>query len=206
MRKPVVILLTVATLTFVTACGTSGGDDSASKTTTTAAAKTTTTEAETTTTTDVRPVDVWAREFCGNFTAWTSKIKAAGNKVSAGPAAGDVQGAKGVIVSLFQTASDETQTLITSLEAGGAPDITDGDQLVADLTTKFHHFDDAITAATDDAKNLPVDDTAAFKAQVKVLIKTFDTETTSVGRSFGELDSKYRSPELQTALTAHCDL
>ena len=57
---------------------------------------------------------------------------------------GDIESAKTALAEPLRHAPrTTTQTLITSLDEGGAPDIDDGDELVDDLVTKFQGFDDA---------------------------------------------------------------
>lgn len=214
MRKTVAALLALFVLTFVSGCGASGGDDASDKKTTTTEAsggdKTTTTGAEKTTTTESSggdvDVDEWAKGFCGSFEAWIAEIQGASGSIGDSITPGDIQGAKDAIVGLFETASSETQSLIADLESGGTPDVDDGAALVDDLIGKFQDFDDAISAAKSDAEGLPVDDPTAFQSEVTTLVATFQTETTKVGESFSELDTKYPSPALNKALTSSCNL
>lgn len=222
MRKTVATLMALLALILVSACGASGGDDSADDTTTTAGGSVTTTEPDATTTTeeetttteesttteptdpDAVAVEEWATGFCGNFETWIANIKTAGENVGTGIQGGDINAGKAAIVGLFQTASAETDTLITSLQDGGFPDIENGDQLVGDLEGKFADFNEAIRTAQGQAEALPTDDPAAFGTEVQSLVATFDQETTAVGESFAELDADYPSPELSSALSASC--
>lgn len=225
MRKTLAAVVALLALT-VAACGASGGNDNSDKPTTTKADKsttsggdkTTTTEDATTTTEDQTtttdggggpdgavPVETWAGDFCGSFTAWIGNIKDASSSVNSG-GIDDIETAKTAIVDLFGTASSETQSLISDIDAAGVPDIPDGDQLVQDLQGKFQDFDDAILTAQSDAEALDTSDPATFQTNVTELITRFQTETKTVGDSFGELDAKYPSPEFQQALSSNCDL
>lgn len=202
---------TVAIL--LSACGASGTQDEASPTTdgpTTTQEETTTTEDTTTTTESDVPdgaigVDDWAEDFCGNFEGWIGDIQGASESVADDIEPGDIQGGKDAIVNLFEVASTETESLIADIEAGGVPDVEDGDQLVDDLTSKFEDFNGAIEDAKAQAETIPVDDPAAFQTQVTELTGTFETEVTAVGESFSELDAKYPSRELQSALSSSCN-
>lgn len=206
MRKSFGPIGAVLALTFISACGASGGQTEAGVTTSTTAAasqdSTTTTAASSG---DTVSIATWAAGFCGSFDAWISKIKEASSTVGSGLSGGDVAAGKAAIIRLFETASAETKTLISSLEDGGVPDMSDGDRFVSDLTGKFQDFDRAIDAAKTEAEALPIDDPAGFSTKVAVLVKTFTTETTAVGNSFTELDGKYPSPVLSSALTDSCD-
>ena len=201
MRKIVASALAMLSLILAAACGVSGSEaTSTTKAPSTTASETTTTEAPS----DQIPVADWADAFCGNFGDWLDGIKAAGNDAGTGLSGGDLNGAKEAIVGLFDTASSVTQTLLTSLEEGGFPDMARGDQFVKDLIGKFEDFDQAIGAAKDGTNALDTTDRAKFRTDVTALLATFDKETAAVGDSFGELDTKYRSSELQAALSS-CD-
>lgn len=229
MPKIVAIAVLVLTATVSAGCGATGGDESADPTTTTESAEgttttepddttttepddTTTTETDDTTTTEPEPegggdveVDVWAAEFCGNFTGWITALETASTGVSEGLTPGDIEGGKAAIVGLFNTVSDETSSLITSIEAGGAPDIDEGEALVDDLLVRFGDFGDAIDTAEVDAAALPIDDGAAFQSEVNAITTTFEAEITEVTDSFAALDTEYPSADLQSALTESCN-
>ena len=206
MRKSLTAIVAVAALGFISACGASGGTDSTAKddkaaTTTTAAAKTTTTAAAD----DAVAVTDWADDFCGNFSAWLDEIKSASSGVTDSITPGDMESAKTAIAGLFESASTATQDLISQLQDGGAPDIEDGDQLVEDLITKFQAFDDAAQTAKADTEALATDDATTFQSDADELTTRFQDEVNTVADSFGEIDTKYPSSELQDALSSSCD-
>lgn len=212
MRKTIGAFLALFALVLVTACGASGGDDAKDTTTTTKAAGdgTTTTEGEETTTTegggDTADVEDWAKDFCGSFGDWLAKIQEESGKVGDAVTPGDVAGAKQVIVDLFGTVSDETESLMDDIDAAGVPDIDNGGDFVDDLKGKFQDFDDAILAAKSKAEGLDTADPTKFQTDVEALVTDFQSEITAVGESFGELDSKYPDQDLQVALKSSCDL
>jgi len=206
MRKNLAAFAAVCSLALVSACGASGGsdnaDDKSSDTTEATTAKTTeTTEAEA----EALAVDEWAADFCGNFSDWLDAIQAASSDVGNQVTPGDIESGKTALVNLFGTASEETQTLITSLEDGGAPDIDDGQGLVDELVSRFEDFDQAAQDAQATAQDLTTDDVATFQADAEELTKTFQDEVTTVGDSFAEIDTMYPDQELQSALTESCD-
>lgn len=213
MRKSLSIVMAVAALTFLGACGASGGSSDGDKkdTTTTAAAaeETTTTEAEETTTTEAESdgvdVDEWATSFCGSFSTWLDEIQTASSGVSDNVTPGDIESAKTAIADLFGTASSATQTLMSEIEDAGDPDIEDGDQLVDDLLEKFQGFDDAATSAQTEIQALATDDIATFQSEAEALTTQFQDEVQTVADSFSEIDAKYPSQELNDALNSACD-
>ena len=200
MRRSAASALALLSLALVAGCGASGDKATATTAPSTTAAETTTTE----TPSDEVSVTEWADGFCETFGDWLDGIKQAGDDAGSGLSGGDLEGAKEAIVGLFDSASSVTRTLLTSLSEGGSPDIAKGDQFVEDLMGKFEDFDQAISAAKDGTNALDTADRAKFGQDVKALLATFDKVTAAVGDSFGELDSKYPSSELQTALSS-CD-
>jgi hypothetical protein len=205
MRKYVLALVAIFSLVFVSACGASGGESSNEDTSTTEAGETTvTTEAEPED--DAVPVDEWAEGFCGDFAAWTSTIEGVGEDITSDITPGDLEGARTAIEGLFGDVATETESLIDSLESGGAPDIEDGDQFVADLAEKFQGFVDATNDSKAAAAEIPVDDAAAFQTEFTQLFEDFQSNINDVGDSFGELDATYSDPDLQEALTNSCEL
>lgn len=212
MPKTLTALAATAVL-LLGACGASGTQDEQAATTTDAGTEeTTTTTSGATTTTEsnvadgATDVDDWAEDFCGSFEGWISNIQDASAEVGADIEPGDIQGGKDAIVNLFELASAQTENLVSDIEAGGVPDVEDGDKLVDDLTSKFNDFNAAIEEAKTQAEAIPIDDAAAFQAKITELTGTFETEVLAVGESFSELDAKYPSRELQSALSSSCDI
>ncbi len=218
MRKLLLALLAVLAL-FAGACS-SSGDDDAGSTTTTASAPDEAEGDETTTTgaeegdgdqggdeepaSDLVEVEAWADNFCGDFQAWLDGVKAASEGLSGSIAPGDIEGAKAAIVGLFDDVAGQTDTLITEIEDGGAPDIDDGEEFLADLVTKFEEFHAAITEAGAEAEAVDTADPAAFQATITELVSTFQAETETVGNSFSELDARYPDQDLNAAVTSSC--
>lgn len=205
----------LALTTLATACGASGGGSDAGPATTAADATTTVVEEttstappETTTTLPgpdgAIPVTKWADGFCGDFGTWLDAIKSESDGVADKVTPGDIESAKTAIVGLFDAASGQTQTLISSVEGGGVPAIEDGDKLVKDLAGRFKDFDAVITDAGAKARAVSTADPAAFQKEVQTLLTSFQTEVQTVGDSFNELDAKYPSPDLQSALSDSC--
>jgi hypothetical protein len=230
MRKAFALPAAVmVALTLTASCAASGGDDAASDTTAapeettttveeTTTTETTTTEATTTeattteaTTTEATTtgggdvdVDEWAEGFCGDFEGWLAALETASQDVGSDLGAGDLEGARAAILDLFDTASDETVALRTSIEEGGAPDIDDGEGLQEDLATRIDAFNDSIVGARTQLEGIPTDDPAAFQAGVLDAVTTFEAEATEIGDSFAELDRTYDDPDLLEALDSNC--
>lgn len=190
----------VALMLLATACSGSSGDD----------ATTTSTTAAATSTTEVGPppdaiaVDDWADSFCASFDDWSSAISEAETGIADDVAQGDLSGSRDAVEELFSSASEATGTLIDEVEAGGVPEVIDGDLLVDDLVERFEGFRDTTDDAGTKAAALPVDDPKAFRSELATLRETFKEEATKVGASFDKLDADYPSAELKRALEDSC--
>jgi hypothetical protein len=149
-------------------------------------------------------VDEWADNFCGDFQAWLDGVKGASEGLSSSISPGDIDGAKAAIVGLFDDVAAQTDTLISEIEDGGAPDIDDGEDFLADLVARFEAFHAAISGAATEADAVDTADPAAFQATITELVSTFQAETEAVGSSFAELDAQYADPELNEAVSSAC--
>ncbi|CAN5181129.1 hypothetical protein BH20ACT3_BH20ACT3_01090 [soil metagenome] len=224
MRKPLTVAVaTLFALSFLVACGASGDDEATDETTTTTEAaagpedtepedtepdETTTSVADDTTTTEAGSgdddVEQWATDFCGPFTAWLESIDEAGTEVQSAEADSLEEG-KVLIVDLFDTAKEETDSLIDSIETTGPPPIDDGEALLGELVGIFGDFNGAIDSARAEIEGVDTNDAAAFEQDVQDAVTTFQEEIGEVSESFTQLDQEYPSPELDQALTAACD-
>lgn len=210
MRTPPTLTAALVALLLTASCAASGGDDAASDTTTTPEETSTTVE-ETTTTTETQTagggdvdVDEWAEGFCADFEGWLAALETASQEIGNDLDAGDIEGARAAIIDLFDTASDETVALRTSIEDGGAPDIDDGEGLQEDLATRIDAFNDSIVSTRAQLEDLSTDDPDAFQDGVFDAITTFESEAMEIGDSFAELDRTYDDPDLIAALDDNC--
>jgi hypothetical protein len=154
--------------------------------------------------TDLVAVEEWADNFCGDFQAWLDGVKGASEGLSSSISPGDIDGAKAAIVGLFDDVAAQTDTLISEIEDGGAPDIDDGEDFLADLVARFEAFHAAISGAGTEADAVDTADPAAFQATITELVSTFQAETEAVGSSFTELDAQYADAELNEAVSSSC--
>lgn len=195
MRKFLTASVAVLALGALAGCGSSSGSD-----------ESTTTAPEKTTTTTEAPVAVaaWAEEFCGNFATWTTEIGTASEGVGEDVEVGNAASSQEAVAELYASASEETQTLIDQIEAGGAPDIDDGDALIEDIVAAFEAFDAAALDAKTQVEALATDDIAAFQAGVDDIGAQFQAEVDKVADSLSAIDTDYPSSELGAALQESC--
>lgn len=202
MRKTVMALLALGALGLMSGCGSTGGSDDASSnsTTTSRAPKVTTTDSA------AAPVavDDWAKEFCTSFDAWRSDIATASEAIEGQITVGDAASLQTATVTFFTSASASTQTLISQIEDGGAPDIDDGDELVGDLTAGFEQVDEAAQNAVTATNAQPTEDIASLQKATDLLVAQFQTDVEEVAESFSAIDEDFPSTELSEAITSSC--
>lgn len=202
----------VLSLAILAGCGTSGGEDAAdtteAKTTTTVDTRTTE-PADDTTTTEAESdlegddVEVWAVSFCESFDGeWMTAIEDASSTMDVTP--GDIEGAKAAIVDLFDTAGSVTEDLIVDLEDLGAPEADNGEEIHAEMLSRFGDFRDLSYAAAEEMAAVPSDDPTAFQTATMDILDGWETDLGDVAASFAEIDAEYPSPELGLAVSANC--
>ena len=209
-RFALAALLALGLLGFA-ACG---GDDSGSAATTGSGSSATTatassdTEAASTSAAstsapssgDAVSVESWAGGVCGSVETWLRGINQKGTQLGQ-----DVQGVsdltkgRDLLVQFMEDAVALTDTMIEGVEAAGAPDIENGDQLATDLVAALQPVKDTFSTAVDKAKALPTDDPEAFSAAATQLGQEITDSQTEFSASFDQLQATYDDPALNTA-------
>ncbi len=197
-RRSVWAVACVAPLLVIGACG--GDDDQPTVTTATTVATTSTT----TTIVETSPVGAWVDRFCAAFETWSEATRIAPETNVQGVEPGDVEGARQAVVELYETMDRDTEILVEALRETAPPDVDEGEEIVADLETRFEGFRETVAGARTSAEGLPVDDAEAFRAEVRDLVAGVNAELAEVGLSFAELDERFPAPELRAALVETC--
>lgn len=222
MRKFFSLLFALGALTFLAGCGASGGDDEAAGNDTTTTVAPSTTEAiegtstteppEATTTTTAgsvtggaRDVDSWADDFCLSFQGWLDGLQTSSEAAVEAMREVNLPQGKAGILALLEDVGAQTSDLVTELESNGYPDVTGGEDLVAELIDRFNAFEAAIKTAHTQAETIPTNSPEEFQTQIESVMGAFQDEVTVVGDSFSELDVRYPDPDLQAALLS-CDI
>ncbi len=201
-----VLVLGLATLGLV-ACG---GDDSGAASTTAGGGASSTaassTGSETTsggsTSGDAVPVDTWAGSVCGAVDTWLAGINANGAKLTEDvKSITDLTAGRDILVKFMDDAVALTDTMISDVQAAGAPDIAsgDGDQLSADLIDALTPVKETFADAKTEAQKLPTSDPAAFSQAATDLGQKITSSQTGFSASFDALQKKYDDPALNDA-------
>ena len=105
--------------------------------------------------------------MCGAVNTWLAGINANGTKLNQ-----DVQGVsdlgagRDLLVKFMQDAVTLTDTMISAVQAAGAPAVASGQQLSADLVQALSPVKQTFEGAVTKAQQLPTNDPQAFSAQI----------------------------------------
>src|SRR3954447_21629834 len=186
-------LLVACCALALTACGGGGGGS-------TSAASPTTTAA-------VAPktvgVGVYTGSVCSALGTWLDNLANASavfaNSTNTEP---DLQKVRAQFVTFFGGAIDETDRMVSEVEAAGIPRLTKGAQVSASMLKELHSFRPLLVEAQGRARRLPVGKPASFTKQAQTLGAGFRIETTKLETVFDELARRFGEPRLALAAAA----
>jgi len=102
---------------------------------------------------------------------------------------------KVALSSFLGTAAERTEQLIDEVDALGAPDVDNGDEVRTTFTTAFEKVVELFNSARADVDGLPVGDPAALAEGFTEAATKLQEAGTEIGASFADLSS----PELDDA-------
>jgi ElaB/YqjD/DUF883 family membrane-anchored ribosome-binding protein len=180
------------------ACG--GGDDNESgdsgTTGTTATTGATSTTGDTGSTGGTVSPEEYVKTVCTSMSTWVNDVQTMSNDFTTNldPSA-DLQTQKDAIVQLFDDMLGATDTLISSLQSAGTPDVDNGDQIQAALSDSFEQARTALNDAKTQVEKLGIDDPAAFATELGNIGTAIQSSMSGITGSLGGL----QAPELEQA-------
>jgi hypothetical protein len=191
MRTLIACLLVASCALGLSACG---GDSSSTATTTTTA----TTAARTV------GVGVYTGSVCSALATWLDNLaNASAVFASTTNDEPDLKKVRAQFVTFFGGAIDETDRMVTQVEAAGTPRLAKGSQVSASMLRELGTFRPLLVEAQGRARRLPVAKPARFTKQAQMLGAGFRIETTKLETVFDLLAQRYKEPRLAKA--AHAD-
>ena len=173
-----------------------GGDDNAGGDTGSSTGTTGTTTAATGTSGggSVSPEE-YVKSVCTSMSTWVSDVQNLSNSFGSDVDPTDLEATKNAIVDLFGQMLDATDTLISSLQAAGTPDIDNGDQIKAALSDSFTQARQALSDAKDQIANLDTSDPTQFATQLQGIGTAIQSSMSGITGSLSGL----QAPELEQA-------
>jgi hypothetical protein len=186
-RKPSGVLpalLLAAGLTLA-ACGGGGSSSSGSSSSSTQASLT---------------ASQWANQVCGKITTWVSQLQSSSSNAVSGLSGSDLQQIKSQFVNFLGGAVASTNTMISGVQAAGAPSVPNGRAISQGLVSGLQEIQSAFAQAQTQAQALPADNATALSSGAQGLASSLENAGNQVKTSLNSLDQKYPSSEIDAAL------
>ena len=131
--------------------------------------------------------ETYVSSLCTSMQAWITGLQEGQAQVEASVEPGNAESGKQALAVFFDGAVTGTDTLITSVEGIGVPDVEGGDEIAATLVTRFSEAKTALENARSQVDTLPTDDPAAFKTATDELGGTIQTQLQAIGTALSAL-------------------
>jgi hypothetical protein len=205
-RLALVLAVTVAGVGFA-ACGDDDSSSDSSADTTEASDGSGSADTSASGSTETAPsgsgndqVDAWASQVCGSVGTWLTGINDRGAQLNTDvQSVADLGAGRDLLVTFMEDVVGLTDAMLSSVEAAGAPDVENGDQLAADLLAALQPVKTTFEGAVVEAQNLPIDDPNTFSAAATELGNSITNSQGDFQAAFDALQAEYDSPELNQA-------
>ncbi|HEX4540251.1 MAG TPA: hypothetical protein VH112_08390 [Acidimicrobiales bacterium] len=142
----------------------------------------------------------WANHVCGAITSWVGQLQSSSNSATSGLNGSDLQQVKTQFVNFLGGAVASTNTMISGVQAAGAPSVPNGRAISQGLVSGLQGIQSAFVQAQTQAQALPADNPTALSSGAQGLATALENAGNQVRTSLNSLDQKYPSSELDAAL------
>jgi hypothetical protein len=142
----------------------------------------------------------WANQVCGRITTWVNQLQSASNNAVSGLNGSDLPAIKTQFVNFLGGAVASTNTMISGVQAAGAPSVPNGRAISQGLVGGLQGIQTAFVQAQNQAQALPADNPTALSKGAQGLATSLETAGNQVKTSLNNLDQRYPSNELDAAL------
>jgi hypothetical protein len=142
----------------------------------------------------------WAGEVCGRITTWVNQLQSSSNSAVSGLSGTNLQQIKSQFVNFLGGAVTSTNTMISGVQAAGAPAVPNGRAIAQGLVSGLQGIQSAFVQAQSQAQALPADNATALNNGAQALTTTLQNAGNQVKTSLNSLDQRYPSAELDAAL------
>jgi hypothetical protein len=141
----------------------------------------------------------WANQVCGTITTWVNQLQSSTN-IAASRLNGSTQQIKTEFLNFLGAAAASTNTMISGVQAAGAPSVHNGRPFAQGLVSGLEGIQSAFVQAQNQAQALPADNPMALNNGAQQLIASIQNAGNQVKTSLNSLDQRYPSAELDAAL------
>ena len=139
----------------------------------------------------------YVKDACTAMTDWLTAIQTRAGDLSS-ISGGDVAAAKTAMLDFLDGVLTDTDTMVSTVEGLGAPDVTDGASAHEALVGVLKQARDLFGGFRDDVADLPTDDPQAFATALTQLGTNLDASSSDIGNAF----SDFQNEELDSAFSA----
>ncbi len=147
------------------------------------------------------PATSWTGAVCGSIVSWQNELqRLAGDLQTQIRAVGrNLTAARGRLVEFMTQVVASTDRLVAEMEAAGAPDTPQGEQVAEDFRQGVAQVRQAFEEGRIMAESLAVDDAAVFSAGADELSRKIREAGDRIRQEFRDLEQTYDVPELDKA-------
>jgi hypothetical protein len=142
----------------------------------------------------------WASQVCGRITTWVDQLQSSSNSAVSGLKGTDLAQIKNQFVNFLGGAVATTNTMISGVQAAGAPAVPNGRSIAQGLVSGLQGIQSAFIQAQNQAQALPADNPTALNNGAQALTTSLQNAGNQVKTSLNSLDQRYPSAELDAAL------
>jgi uncharacterized protein YoxC len=134
--------------------------------------------------------------FCGAVTDWSDSIQQ--RQSGFNPDTSDLDAMKQSWLDFLDGVNEDTDAMLAKLHALGTPDVPNGEETVSAVIDALEEFGASFKDLRDASADLPTTSPAEFTAKFQELLQSFQSDVSSFGDSFDQL----QSGELDSAFSA----
>lgn len=142
----------------------------------------------------------WASQVCGRITSWVNQLQSSSNNAASNLSGSNLQQIKTQFVNFLGGAVASTNTMISGVQAAGAPAVPNGRAIAQGLVNGLQGIQSAFVQAQNQAQALPADNPTALSNGAQALTTSLQNAGNQAKTSLNSLDQRYPSAELEAAL------
>jgi hypothetical protein len=142
--------------------------------------------------------ETYVSSLCSALQNWITALQEGQAEVQGTVEPGNAESGKQALATFFDGAVADTQTMISTVEAIGTPDVDGGDTIAQELLFRFTEAKTALEGTRAQVDTLPTDNPQAFAAAATELGGAIQTQLESVGDALSTISQ----PDLDAATNA----